>query len=114
MSDFAWKQNDTWPPLPAQLSDANGPVDLTTAVTVTLHLKSQGAGTTLGGGVCVITDAAAGRVTYTPTTADTDVVTQYNGEFEVDWGGGKTSTFPNGSTSGEEYITVQIVAELDA
>src|SRR5687767_5248298 len=95
MADFVIKQNDTWPPLPAQLQDASGPVDLTAADTVTLHMKSQGAGTTTGGGLCTITDAAAGRVAYTLTTADTDVVTLFDAEFEVDWGGGAISTFPN-------------------
>lgn len=107
----AWimKQNDTWPPLPAQLTDGLGPVDLTTASSVTLHLKSKGTGTVTGGGACAVTDAAAGRITYTFTTEDTDTVTLYDGEFEVDWGGGKASTFPHDS-----YFEVQIVGELDA
>lgn len=107
-ANWTMKQNDTWPPLPAQLSDASGPVDLTTAVGVTLHLKSQGSGTVVGGGACAITDAVAGRITYTFTTADTDTVTLFDAEFEVDWGGGAISTFPNA-----DYFTVQIVGELD-
>lgn len=108
MADFVIKQNDTWPPLPAQLRDANGPIDLTAAESVTLHLKSQGSGTTTGGGACVVTDAAAGRVSYAFTTADTDTVTLYNAEFEINWGGGQISTFPNVG-----YFTVEITQELD-
>ena len=107
----AWtmKQNDTWPPMPAQLKDANGPVDLTTANTVTLHLKATGGGTTTGGGACTITDAVAGRVTYTFTAADTDTVTVFDAEFEIDWGAGQITTIPN-----EGYFQVQVTKELDA
>lgn len=108
-ADWVMKQNDTWPPMPAQLRDASGPIDLTTADSVTLHLKDQGAGTTTGGGPCTIADAAVGRVTYTFTTTDTDTVTMFNAEFEIDWGSSQITTFPN-----EGYFTVQITAELDA
>jgi hypothetical protein len=108
MADFTIKQNDTWPPLSAQLKDANGPVDLTTATGVELHLKSKGTGTVTGGGACTIADAVAGRVTYTFTTADTDTVTVFDAEFEVDWGAGAISTFPNSG-----YFEVEITAELD-
>lgn len=108
MADFTIKQNDTWPPLPAQLRDAVGPVDLTTAVSVTLHLKSKGTGAITGGGACVIADAAAGRVTYTFTTADTGQATTFDAEFEVNWGSSKISTFPN-----EGYFEVAVTQELD-
>lgn len=106
----AWimKQNDTWPPMPAQLKDAAGPIDLTTANAVALHLKAQGSGGATGGGACVVVDAAAGRVTYTFTTADTDTVTLFDGEFEIDWGSGQTTTVPN-----DGYFQVQITQELD-
>lgn len=110
MADFVIKQGDTWPPIPAQLKEGTpaSPVDLTAADSVTLHLKAQGAGTKHAGGACTVTDAAAGRVTYELTTEDTDTVTTFDGEFEVDWGNGQISTFPN-----EGYFTVQVVAELD-
>lgn len=108
MADLVIKQNDTYPPLQAQLSDASGPVNLTTADSVVLNLKAKGAGAIIGGGPCTITVPAEGRVTYAWTLADTGAVTVFDGEFQVNWGAGAVTTFPNNG-----YFEVQIMAELD-
>lgn len=100
------KQHDTWPPLDAVLSDQDGPIDLTTATTVKLLLKTATGGGT-GGGTCTITDAAGGGVRYEWQTADTAAIQSFNGEFEITWSNGEISTVPNDS-----YITVEIKADL--
>lgn len=102
------KQHDTWPPLVAILSDANGVIDLTTATTVKLLLKSLGAGSTVVSGTCTV-DAppTQGQVTYDWQPADTASVNTFNGEFEITWSNGKITTVPNDS-----YFTVEIKADL--
>lgn len=106
MADLTIKQNDTWPPIEAVLSDAAGPVDLTGAA-VKLILKSAGAGSTVITGACTIVDAVAGSVRYTWLAADTASVNTLNGEFEVTWGDGNVTTFPN-----DAYFSVEIKADL--
>lgn len=106
MADFTIKQNDTWPPLEGVLTDANGAVNLTGA-SVRLILKSAGAGNTVLGGACDIVSAVEGRVRYTWLPADTQTVNTLNGEFEVTWGDGKVTTFPN-----DAYFSVEIKADL--
>lgn len=106
MADFTLKQNDTWPPLEAVLTDANGAVNLTGA-SVRMILKSAGAGSTVIQGACTIVSAVEGRVRYTWLAADTSLVNTLSGEFEVTWGDGKITTFPN-----DGYFTVEIKADL--
>lgn len=113
MADFTFKAGDSWPFLKAQLKDSPSgvptPVNLTGA-TVRLTLKTQSAPGTIivNRQLCVITDAAAGRVEYDWQPADTASVNDLNGEFEVTWGSGEITTFPNSG-----YFTVSIVADLD-
>lgn len=107
MADWTIKQHDTWPPLSAQLKDAAGNIDLTTATQVKLLAKTS-SGTTSWSGVCTITDAVAGRVSYNLlATPDTASINTYNAEFEITWASGKISTVPN-----KDYFTIEVVADL--
>lgn len=106
MADLTIKQHDTWPPVEATLSDANGPVNLTGAA-VKLILKSAGAGATVVSGSCTIVSAVAGTVRYDWISADTASVNTLSGEFEVTWSTGKITTFPN-----DAYFSVEIKADL--
>lgn len=107
MADFSLKQHDTWPPLNATLSDANGPIDLTGATSVTLIMKPTGGGSTITG-TCTIVSAVAGTIRYTWITGNTAVAGTYNLEFEILWSDGKIGTVPN-----EGYKTVEILADLN-
>ena len=107
MADFSLKQNDTWPPLNATLTDANGPIDLTAATGVKLILAPTGGGATIVNAACTIVSAVAGTVRYTWTTGDTTTIGTFKGEFEITWTGGKIGTVPN-----EGYFTVEILDDL--
>ena len=106
-SDFSLKQDDTWPPLNATLSDANGPINLTTATSVTFIMKPTGGGSPITG-TCTIVSAAAGTVRYVWVTGNTTVAGTYQAEFEILWADGKIGTVPN-----EGYFTVEILADLN-
>lgn len=107
MSDFTLKQHDTYPPLVAVLSDANGVIDLTSATSVTLNLKA-GSGSTLGGVCTIVAPAANGQVSYTWQTADTAAINTFQAEFQINWAGGVAiSTVPNDS-----YFVVTVIADL--
>lgn len=104
MADFTIKQNDTWPPLVAILSNQDGPIDLTTAAQVKMYLR----GTTVTiNGTCSITNAAAGEVTYTWAVGDLAVNGNYDGEFEITWASGKKETVPN-----DGYFSFTILDDL--
>lgn len=104
MADLTIKQNDTWPPLKATLTDENGPIDLTTATAVRVIMK----GTTVTiDGVCTVVSATTGEVSYTWAAGDTAVNGSYNTEFEINWGSGRIETVPNDS-----YKTVEIKDDL--
>jgi len=100
------KQHDLYPPLQFTLSDANGPVDLSTAESITLLMKSGG---TVVDGTCTA-DADQvtnkGVATYTWVSGDTDTAGTYDVEFEVAWPDG-IETFPNTG-----YLSIVIEPDL--
>lgn len=104
MADLVTKQHDTFPPVVANLRDAEGAVDLSSATQVRF-LASNGTFTIVG--TCTVTDAANGEVTYTWAVGDTANIGTYKVEFEVTWTGGGVQTFPNG-----DYKELDIVADL--
>lgn len=106
MADFSLKKHDTWPPLNATLSDANGPINLTAATTVKLIIKPTGGGSAITG-TCAVISAPAGTVRYTWATGNTDISGTYSGEFEITWSDGKIGTVPN-----EGYFTLEILDDL--
>lgn len=106
MADYTLKQHDTWPPIQATLRDAAGPINLTTATTVKLLLKTI-TGSVSVVGTCTVVNASGGVVSYSWIPADTATANSYNGEFEITWSDGKLTTVPNDS-----YFTVEVKADL--
>jgi hypothetical protein len=108
LADYTLKKNDTFPVLTAILSDQVGPVNLTSADSVKLIMKSGG--TTIQG-TCAITlpqtGGDVGKVTYDWAPADTATTGTYQLEFEVTWNAGDIETFPN-----DGYKELEIVADL--
>lgn len=105
------KQNDTFPPLTAVLKDEdNIPIDLTSAVSVRVWLRSSDLA--IETDPCTIADAVNGLITYTFNQGDTAVAGEYRVEYQIDWGpdNGKdrVQTVPNDS-----YDTLTIIEELD-
>jgi hypothetical protein len=109
MADFTIKRNDRLPKLRATLQQMTPatPIDYTTAASVKLLLKQLTTPTTIVTGTCASVVATSGIVEYAWGASDTLVSGTYNGEFEIDWGGGIKETVPNDS-----YFTVTIVDDL--
>lgn len=110
MADVTIKRGDTRPKLVRTLQQTVGvtttAIDLTTATSVKLNLKDTQTSTT-GGGLCSITSAAAGQVTYTWLTSDTSTARTWNAEFEITWNDAGIETVPNGS-----YFTIEVFGDL--
>jgi BppU N-terminal domain len=109
--DRTIKRGDTWPPLAAELVDQDGPIDLTTASTVKMLLKSDTISIKTGP-VTIDEDPKTGRVLYEWETGDTDNVGLYNGEFEITWESGKVETVPDGDDEEKPYFMVNIYQDL--
>lgn len=106
MADYVIKQGDTYPPVTAQMVDANGlAVDLSGA-TVQIHIKLRGA--LLFNRNCTITDAANGWVTYAWQVGDTDIAsTSATMEFRVIFSNGRIASFPD-----DRELDLQITRNL--
>lgn len=97
------KRGDTWPPLRGLAADEDGPINMTTATSVTLLAKYN---TTLISGTVVplaSPDADGFNWSYTWGSADTSIVGEYSVELEINWGGGQFETIPN---DGTETLTI--------
>ena len=93
--DAYWKQGDSAPAIAEQLLDGLGaPVGLSGA-SVKFMMWGQGDAAVKVNAAATITDAALGKVSFTPTTTHTDTPGDYLVEWQVTFGGGAIETFPN-------------------
>jgi len=90
------KQNDTFPPLEATLSDSKGAIDLTLAEKVELVMKLK-TGSTVVEGQCEVLPGTEGKVKYAWAAGDTAVVGVWEVEFKITWGPGEVESVPNAS-----------------
>jgi hypothetical protein len=109
---FEIKRHDTRVPYVAALMSDGVPINLAAAASVRFKMRAQGAidSTTPPkvNGVCTITNAASGIVTYVWTTNDLDTVGDYDVEFEILWADGGIQTVPN-----SDYNVVSVNEDLD-
>jgi len=101
--DFFWKQGDTAPAIAEQLLDGTGTAVVLTGAAVRFIGYFPGAASAEINAVATITDAATGKVSYTPVTADTDTIGDLMVEWQVTFGGGAIETFPN---SGHQKVRI--------
>lgn len=105
MSLFFIKRGDRLPSVSALI---RGPdlqaLDLTDAVGVKF-ICSNG----VDAAATIVDPPTSGVVRYDWGANETDTAGQFDGEFEIDWGGGVKQTVPNGQ---DEYIKVIITADL--
>ena len=93
--DAYWKQGDSAPAIAEQLLDGLGaPVGLSGA-SVKFMMWGQGDTAVKVNAAATITDAALGKVSFTPTTTHTDTPGDYLVEWQCVFGGGAIETFPN-------------------
>jgi len=103
---FVIKQNDTAPPLEAQLIDADGnPINLDMCG-VKFHMK-DGYGKVNINRPATIVDAAQGLVRVDWQDGDTSIAGIMKCEFEVTFTDGKVLTVPN-----DGYFLIHIFVEL--
>jgi hypothetical protein len=101
--DFYWKQGDTAPAIAEQLFDGLGVVVNLAGASVKFMMWGPGDAAVKVNAAATITDAALGKVSYTPIAADTNTVGDWLAEWEVTFGGGAKETFPN---SGHQKVRV--------
>jgi hypothetical protein len=107
--DFYWKQNDTAPAIAEQLFDGLGaPVVLTNA-SVKFIASFPGNSSAKVNAAATITDAALGKVAYTPIAVDTDTSGDLLVEWQVTFLGGAIESFPNSG-----YQKIRVVRDLDS
>src|SRR3982750_4371016 len=111
MPDFVMKQGDTLPLFEFTVKDANGPVNISTAQIVKLHIV-RGDNVVVNGTCVVIDDGTEqlrgmGRYEWQVSDTDDEFGT-YDIEVEVTYGIGKILTFPNGSKNPKLQINKQL------
>lgn len=101
------KAGDSYPELHMLLSDANGPVDLTTLLSITVIGKK---GATTIGPLSATADTPQsdpeimGRLTAPIAPADTATIGEYNFYVTVTWSANQVTTFPS---TGSETLTIE-------
>lgn len=106
MGTFYIKQNDTSPPLRAQLNDGDDLPIVLTGSSVRFHMRTL-AGVTVVDAAAAIITPTNGIVQYNWQAADTAAVNSYQAEFEVTYSDGTIETFPNNG-----YIRVEIIDDI--
>jgi hypothetical protein len=101
--DAYWKQNDTAPAIAEQLFDGTGTAVNLTGASVKFMAWFPGDAAVKINATATVTDAATGKVSYTPTSTDTNTVGDLMAEWQVTFGGGAVETFPN---SGHQKVRI--------
>lgn len=104
---FVITQGSTAPAYTATLTHPNGnPVDLSTAVSVTLYVSNYFTNAVSDGSATIV-NAPTGQVSYTWQPQDLSIPGVYAAEWEVLWTGGGTGSYPK-----DGYATVTIMNNL--
>jgi len=106
MGTFWIKQNDTSPPLRAQLKDGDEVPIVLTGASVRFHMRTL-AGATVVDAAAALENASNGIVQYNWQAADTATIGSYQAEFEVTYSDTTIETFPNSG-----YIRVEITDDI--
>lgn len=102
------KTGATNPALTATLQDASGAVDLSTSTAKTVDLTlADGTSVRTAAAVSFVTDGTDGRVTYAWQEGDTDVAGELRCEFNITWGDGTITVFPD-----DGYGIIFVVADI--
>lgn len=105
--DFVLKQNATYPPIAATLTDAAGvPIPLT-AATVHFLMKPMTGGGAVVDHAAQVVSALAGTVRYDWQEGDTAMAGYYRAEFRIVWGTGAVQPVPS-----DTFLTILVVPGL--
>lgn len=106
-TDFTIKRGDQLPELEVTLTDTAGRIVNLTGIIGVSFLMSVKGGANVVNRPATVVDAPNGIVKYVWADGDTDTAGGYNGEFEVEFGDGRTETFPNA-----KYIAIKVFQDL--
>lgn len=107
VADVSLKQGDLEPTLSVTLVGVDGVVPpLVDAVGITFRLATT-AGVEIFARAANLDDAAGGVLSYLWQAGDTVTAGSYYGEFVVDWGSGRTQTYPP-----NDYLLIRVVPKL--
>jgi hypothetical protein len=111
---IVYKRGNTWPPIDDIITDRNGPVDTSAAITLRFLIRKgtpDGELVATGTATAGNPDTAAvdGGIRYLPTATDTDDIGNFIGEWELTFSGPKVASAPNGPG---EYIPIIITENL--
>lgn len=101
MSDFTISKSMRLPSLIADLSDANGPINLASVSAVKFYM-SKNSVSKIAGSVCVVVNPSAGTVRYDWGVSDTNVTGIFQAQFEITVSG-KTQRIPD-----DGYLEINI------
>lgn len=101
-STFYLKQGDTSPYLRGTAYDSDDNVIDVTGASILFKMRRIGGSKVVDATAAIVT-ASAGLVEYRWASGDTDVVGEYEGEFEITFASGKIETIPN-----KGYIPITI------
>jgi hypothetical protein len=107
MASFNIKRNDTAPAITATLTDSAGTAVSLTGATVRFHMRPNLDTTMKVDAAATVDDAAAGEVSYSWQTGDTDTTGYFQAEWEVTFSDLTIRTFPT-----TNYTIVRIVSDL--
>lgn len=109
---FTIKRGDTSPNIEFELRDADGSrKDISGYNDVSFYMRDRDTeGVVISdntSGNVIVTDAQRGEVEYDWQSGDTESVSTYDAELEVEFGNGKIETFPNNG-----FVEIEIVGDI--
>lgn len=91
------------------LTAADGPIDLTTASSVTLTMVDKtNNNTKIDAQACTVTGAVDGAIEYAPSAGDVDTPGEYRLQVRALFASGQVFFFPNGPTPNTVLIARQV------
>jgi hypothetical protein len=101
-----WKTGDTTPDIGGQLTDNDGPVDISGATSVKFIAVCDARVDPIEG-TCDVPAGASGLWSYTWGASDLDTAGTYFCEIEVTWTVGKIQTFPNNKERNPSFVVTE-------
>ena len=104
-----YKTGDTAPDIAGTVTDANGPVNISTATSLRFIAKS-GSNPVIAGAATKVDDGTTplrGKWKYTWGASDLSIAGTWEVEIEVTWTSGKIETFPNSKTRNPTFIVTE-------
>lgn len=104
---FYIRQNDTAPPISAQLFGTDGELADLTGATAKFQMTKAEPGATIKVNAAATIDTANSIATYSWLAVDTDETGTFNATFQITYSGGAIQSFPS-----DRFIAVIVTPDL--